>query len=90
MVRTPHYDQLRYVLNQLTGRRARQVPGVLLWDVRTLPGAGGLSGAVLPGGPGRSGNPGPFGCKDFLSERAELRASGLVVTKVTRATQVKF
>jgi len=27
----PHYDQLRYVLDQLTGRRARQVPGALLW-----------------------------------------------------------
>ncbi len=36
----PHYDQLRYVLSQLTGRAARQVPGVLLWDVRTLSGAG--------------------------------------------------
>jgi hypothetical protein len=33
----PHYDQLRYVLDQLTGRPARQVPGVLLWDVRTVP-----------------------------------------------------
>ena len=32
----PHYDQLRYVLDQLTGRPARQVPGVLLWDVRNL------------------------------------------------------
>jgi hypothetical protein len=34
----PHHDQLRYVLDQLTGRPARQVPGVLLWDVRTLSG----------------------------------------------------
>ena len=33
----PHHDQLRYVLNQLTGQRARQVPGALLWDVRPLP-----------------------------------------------------
>ena len=32
----PHYDQLKYVLDQLTGRPARQVPGVLLWDVRTF------------------------------------------------------
>jgi hypothetical protein len=31
----PHYDQLRNVLDQLTGHRARQVPGALLWDVRT-------------------------------------------------------
>ena len=30
---TPHHAQLRSVLNQLTGRPARQVPGVLLWDV---------------------------------------------------------
>ena len=29
----PHHAQLRSVLNQLTGRPARQVPGVLLWDV---------------------------------------------------------
>ena len=34
----PHYDQLRNVLDQLTGRPARQVPGALLWDVRTLSG----------------------------------------------------
>ncbi len=34
----PHYDQLRNVLDQLTGHRARQVPGALLWDVRTLSG----------------------------------------------------
>jgi hypothetical protein len=34
----PHYDQLRNVLDQLTGHRARQVPGVLLWDVRPLSG----------------------------------------------------
>jgi hypothetical protein len=32
----PHHDQLRYVLNQLTGQPARQVPGALLWDVRSL------------------------------------------------------
>jgi hypothetical protein len=31
----PHHNQLRYVLNQLTGQPARQVPGALLWDVRT-------------------------------------------------------
>ena len=29
----PHYDDLRYALNQLTGQPARQVQGVLLWDV---------------------------------------------------------
>jgi hypothetical protein len=29
----PHYNQLRYVLEQLTGQSARQVPGALLWDV---------------------------------------------------------
>jgi hypothetical protein len=34
----PHYDQLRNVLDQLTGRPARQVAGALLWDVRTLSG----------------------------------------------------
>jgi len=34
----PHHAQLRYVLNQLTGQPARQVPGVLLWDVRVLSG----------------------------------------------------
>jgi hypothetical protein len=34
----PHYDQLRNVLDRLTGHRARQVPGALLWDVRTLSG----------------------------------------------------
>jgi len=34
----PHYDQLRNVLSQLTGHRARQVPGALLWDVRSLSG----------------------------------------------------
>jgi hypothetical protein len=34
----PHYDQLRSLLDRLTGRAARQVPGVLLWDVRTLSG----------------------------------------------------
>jgi hypothetical protein len=32
----PHYDQLRYALNQLTGQPARRVPGALLWDVRSL------------------------------------------------------
>ena len=36
----PHYDQLRTVLDRLTGEPARQVPGALLWDVRTLSGAG--------------------------------------------------
>ena len=34
----PHHAQLRYVLNQLTGQPARQVAGVLLWDVRALSG----------------------------------------------------
>ena len=34
----PDYDQLRNVLDRLTGHRARQVPGALLWDVRTLSG----------------------------------------------------
>ena len=34
----PHYDQLRNVLDQLTGRLPRQVPGALLWDVRSLSG----------------------------------------------------
>jgi hypothetical protein len=34
----PHYDQLRKALNQLTGERARQVPGAVLWDVRSLSG----------------------------------------------------
>jgi hypothetical protein len=33
----PHHDQLRYVLNQLTGQPARQVPGALLWDVQRDP-----------------------------------------------------
>jgi hypothetical protein len=31
----PHHNQLRYVLNQLSGQPARQVPGALLWDVQT-------------------------------------------------------
>jgi hypothetical protein len=31
----PHYDQLRTVLDRLTGEAARQVPGAVLWDVRT-------------------------------------------------------
>jgi hypothetical protein len=31
----PHYDQLRNVLDQLTGLLPRQVPGALLWDFRT-------------------------------------------------------
>jgi hypothetical protein len=31
----PHHNQLRYVLNQLSGQSARQVPGALLWDVQT-------------------------------------------------------
>jgi hypothetical protein len=35
----PHHAQLRYVLDQLTGRPARRVPGVLLWDVRVAPAA---------------------------------------------------
>ena len=34
----PHHARLRYVLDQLTGQPARQVPGVLLWDVRALSG----------------------------------------------------
>jgi hypothetical protein len=34
----PHYDELRYVLNQLTGQSARRVPGALIWDVRALSG----------------------------------------------------
>jgi hypothetical protein len=34
----PHYDQLRTVLDRLTGEAARQVPGAVLWDVRTLSG----------------------------------------------------
>jgi hypothetical protein len=34
----PHYDQLRNVLDQLTGRPAQRVPGALLWDVQTLSG----------------------------------------------------
>jgi hypothetical protein len=34
----PHYDQLRNVLDRLTGRLPRQVPGALLWDVPTLSG----------------------------------------------------
>ncbi|MGH3201000.1 MAG: hypothetical protein ACRDOA_02765 [Streptosporangiaceae bacterium] len=34
----PHYDQLRNVLDRLTGHLARQVPGALLWDVRSLSG----------------------------------------------------
>ena len=34
----PDYDQLRNVLDQLTGHRPRQVPGALLWDVRALSG----------------------------------------------------
>jgi hypothetical protein len=29
----PHYDDLRYALNQLTGQSARQVQGVLRWDM---------------------------------------------------------
>jgi hypothetical protein len=32
----PHHDRLRYVLDQLTGQPARQVPGALLWDVQAL------------------------------------------------------
>jgi hypothetical protein len=31
----PHHNQLRHVLNQLSGQSARQVPGALLWDVQT-------------------------------------------------------
>jgi hypothetical protein len=34
----PRYDELRYILNQLTRQQARQVPGALLWDVRALSG----------------------------------------------------
>jgi hypothetical protein len=34
----PHHDQLRYVLDQLTGQPARQVPGALLWDVAAVSG----------------------------------------------------
>ncbi len=34
--RAPHYDQLRRVMNQLTGQPARQVPGAVVWDVRAL------------------------------------------------------
>jgi hypothetical protein len=34
----PHHGQLVYVLDQLTGQRARQVPGALLWDVQALSG----------------------------------------------------
>ena len=34
----PHHDQLRYVLDQLTGRQARQVPGALLWEVQAISG----------------------------------------------------
>jgi hypothetical protein len=34
----PHYNRLRNVLDQLTGHLPRQVPGALLWDVRTLSG----------------------------------------------------
>jgi hypothetical protein len=34
----PRHDQLRYVLDQLTGQPARQVPGVLLWDVQARSG----------------------------------------------------
>ena len=34
----PHYDRLRTALDRLTGESARQVPGVLLWDVRALSG----------------------------------------------------
>jgi hypothetical protein len=34
----PHYKQLRNVLDQVTGHRARQVQGALLWDVRSLSG----------------------------------------------------
>jgi hypothetical protein len=35
----PRHDQLRRALDELTGRPARQVGGVLLWDVRSLSGA---------------------------------------------------
>lgn len=34
----PYHEQLRYALNQLTRRPARQVAGVILWDVRALSG----------------------------------------------------
>ena len=34
----PYHDQLVYALNQLTGQPARQVQGVLLWDVRAQSG----------------------------------------------------
>ncbi len=34
----PHHDKLRYALNQLTGQPARQVPGLLLWDVQSISG----------------------------------------------------
>ena len=33
---TPHHDELRQVLDRLTGQPARQVPGALLWDVEDL------------------------------------------------------
>src|SRR5260370_33022198 len=33
----PDYDQLRNVLDRLPGHRARQGPGALLSDARTLP-----------------------------------------------------
>jgi hypothetical protein len=32
----PHYEQLRHVLDQLTGQSARQVPGALVWDVASF------------------------------------------------------
>jgi hypothetical protein len=35
---TPHYDLLRRVLDELTGRAGQQVPGALVWDVRNLGG----------------------------------------------------
>ena len=34
----PHHDQLRHVLDQLTGQPARQVAGALLWDVQAISG----------------------------------------------------
>jgi hypothetical protein len=34
----PHYDELRHALDQLTGEPARQVQGVVLWDVGKLAG----------------------------------------------------
>ena len=34
----PDHNQLRYVLDQLTGQPARQVPGALLWDVAAVSG----------------------------------------------------